>query len=118
VSASDSAELPSVSVEEAILEVSVGVTLVDVREQDEWDAGHSPDARLIPLSQLQERAAELPRDARLLIVCQAGSRSLRASNFLRLAGIDAINVEGGMAAWFAAGGPVVVDSHAANTDEG
>ena len=98
--------------------VSAGVVLVDVREQDEWDAGHAPDARLVPLSQLQERAAELPLDTRLLIVCQAGMRSLRAAGFLRSEGHDAINVEGGMAAWSAAGGSIVVDSHTANADEG
>ena len=117
MSDSDSVELPGVSVEKAMKELSEGVILVDVREQDEWDAGHAPGATFLPLSALQERVSELPRDSRLLIVCHSGGRSLRAVNFLRSEGLDAVNVEGGMSAWSAAGGSVVVDSHTANVDE-
>lgn len=113
----DSAEVPEVSVGDAITETSEGVILVDVREQDEWDAGHAPGARLIPLSMLQQRASELPHDTRLLIVCQGGMRSLRAARFLRAEGRNAMNVGGGMAAWVAAGGQIVVDSHTANAYE-
>lgn len=113
----DPTELPGVSVENAMKELAGGVILVDVREQDEWDVGHAPGATLMPLSALQERMSELPRESRLLIVCHSGGRSLRATNFLRFEGLDAVNVEGGMAAWAAAGGPVVVDSHTANADE-
>ena len=117
MSNSDSTELPGVSVEKAMEELSEGVILVDVRERDEWDAGHAPGATFLPLSALQERVSELPRDSRLLIVCHSGGRSLRATNFLRSEGLDAVNVEGGMSAWSAAGGPIVVDSHTANADE-
>jgi len=97
-------DFPEVTAEEAIAEVSTGTILIDVREQEEWDAGHAPDARLVPLSQLQERVAELPEDTRLLVVCHSGMRSMRATAFLRAEGIDAVNVVGGMVAWAAAGG--------------
>ena len=103
-------ELPEVGPEEAIALVADGTLLVDVREQDEWDAGHAPDARLVPLSQLQERVAELPDDTRFLVVCHSGMRSMRATAFLRAEGLDAVNVTGGMVAWTAAGGALTANA--------
>lgn len=96
--------MPEVTPEEAIALVADGTLLIDVREQEEWDAGHAPDARLVPLSQLQERVAELPEDTRFLVVCHSGMRSMRATAFLRAEGLDAVNVTGGMVAWAQAGG--------------
>jgi len=96
--------MPEVDAAEAIALVAGGTVLIDVREQDEWDAGHAPDARLVPLSQLQERVGELPENTKLLIVCHSGMRSMRATAFLRAEGLDAVNVIGGMVAWSAAGG--------------
>ena len=96
--------MPEVDATEAIGLVADGTLLIDVREQDEWDAGHAPDARLVPLSQLQERVGELPENTRMLIVCHSGMRSMRATAFLRAEGLDAVNVIGGMVAWSAAGG--------------
>ena len=96
--------MPEVTPEEAIALVADGTLLVDVREQEEWDAGHAPDARLVPLSQLQERVAELPEDTRFLVVCHSGMRSMRATAFLRGQGLDAVNVTGGMVAWAQSGG--------------
>ena len=103
-------ELPEVTVDEAIAQVADGTILVDVREQDEWDAGHAPDARLLPLSELQERYRELPADSRFLVVCHAGGRSLRATKFLQEQGFDAVNVVGGMTAWAAADGPLTANT--------
>ena len=105
-------ELPEVTPQEAIALVADGTLLIDVREQDEWDAGHAPDARLVPLSQLQDRVAELPEDTRFLVVCHSGMRSMRATTFLRAEGLDAVNVTGGMVAWAQAGGALT-----ANTSE-
>ena len=105
-------ELPEIAVDEAIERAAAGTVLIDVREQDEWDAGHSPDARLVPLSELQARVDEIPTDQPVLIVCHSGGRSLRATAFLRAEGVDAINVVGGMSAWAQAGGPL-----SANTSE-
>ena len=103
-------ELPEVTVDEAIALVADGTILVDVREQDEWDAGHAPDARLLPLSELQERYRELPADSRFLVVCHSGGRSLRATKFLQDQGFDAVNVVGGMTAWAAADGPLTANT--------
>ena len=103
-------ELPEVTVDEAIALVDDGALLIDVREQDEWDAGHSPDATLIPLSELQQRVHELPEDQRFLVVCHSGGRSLRATSFLRQDGFDAVNVIGGMTAWAAAGGALTANT--------
>ena len=106
----DDNDLPEVTPEEAIARVAGGTILVDVREQDEWDAGHAPDARLVPLSELQQRVAELPEDTQFLVVCHAGSRSMRATAFLRAEGLDAVNVTGGMVGWAQAGGALTANS--------
>lgn len=90
---------------EAIAQVNDGTMLVDVRERDEWDAGHAPGATFLPLSELAERFSELPADTRLLVVCHSGVRSARATEFLRGKGLDAVNVAGGMVGWSRAGGP-------------
>ncbi len=87
--------------------IPTGTTLLDVREQDEWDAGHAPGAVHIPLGELVDRVGELPADARLLVVCHSGGRSARAMAWLNQAGHDAVNLDGGMVDWARAGLPVV-----------
>lgn len=84
-----------------------GTTLLDVRERDEWVAGHAPDAVHIPLGELTERAGKLPSGAPLLVVCHSGGRSARATAWLNRAGYDAVNLDGGMVEWARAGLPVV-----------
>jgi rhodanese-related sulfurtransferase len=84
-----------------------GTSLLDVREDDEWDAGHAPGATHVALGKL--RADALPVAAQVLCICRSGARSARAAEALRAAGIDATNVAGGMSAWVAAGLPVVRD---------
>lgn len=101
--------LSSVPAREAIALVEGGTWLLDVREQEEWDRGHAPSAHLVPLSELGERIAEIPTDQPVLVVCLAGSRSLRAATALSESGVDAVNVDGGMQAWSSADGPVVSD---------
>jgi rhodanese-related sulfurtransferase len=80
--------------------------LLDVREPDEFRAGHIAAAHLIPLGQLQARLAELPADRDILCVCRTGNRSGMAVRQLRRAGISAVNVRGGLVAWQAAGLPI------------
>lgn len=92
-------ELAEISPEEAFARVASGTKLIDVREQDEWDARHAPEARLIPMSELQGRLAELPTDEQFLIICLSGARSARVAAYLNAEGFDALNVEGGMLAW-------------------
>ena len=96
-----------ITADEAIVLTENSGWLLDVREQDEWDRGHAPSAHLVPLSELPSRIAEIPTDQPVLVVCLAGSRSLRAASALVDAGVDAVNVTGGMLAWVSAGGPVV-----------
>jgi rhodanese-related sulfurtransferase len=84
-----------------------GAVLIDVREPEEWSAGHAPGAVHRPLGGLA--AAPLPAGAPLLLVCRSGARSARAQAELAVAGRAAINVGGGMNAWAAAGLAVVTD---------
>jgi len=81
--------------------------LLDVREHDEWDAGHDPRALHIPLGELEARLGELPRDRPIFAVCRSGNRSGQATSLLLDRGLDAHNVEGGMQAWSEAGLPVI-----------
>jgi rhodanese-related sulfurtransferase len=92
---------------EAVPLVEAGAILLDVREQHEWDAGHAPQARHLPMSELQQRAAELPRDVRIICVCHLGGRSAIVTDALNQAGWQATNLAGGMRSWQLAGLPVI-----------
>jgi rhodanese-related sulfurtransferase len=98
-------EVPTVSV----AELPDGPTLLDVREPEEWAAGHAPDAVHIPMGQLVERLGELPADDPVYVICRSGGRSARVAAYLNANGWDATNVEGGMQSWHAAGRPMVGD---------
>jgi rhodanese-related sulfurtransferase len=84
-----------------------GHVLLDVREADEWAAGHAPGAAHVALSRLTP--ASVPAGTTVLCVCRSGGRSASIAEALRRIGIDAVNVAGGMSAWAAAGLPVVRD---------
>ncbi len=84
-----------------------GAILLDVREDDEWAAGHAPGAVHMPLSVLDP--AGVPEGQPVLTVCRSGRRSAHARAALSGAGRDAINVAGGMEGWRDAGRPVVTD---------
>jgi rhodanese-related sulfurtransferase len=86
--------------------------LLDVREDDEWAAGHAPGARHIPLGELGARTAEVPQEELIYVICRSGARSARAAQALAGAGWQAVNVAGGMQQWDAAGRPMVTDSGA------
>ena len=77
--------------------------LLDVREQDEWDAGHIEGAQHIPLGELGARLAEVPKEQVVVAVCRTGSRSDRAAKGLRMSGFEAENLDGGVTAWSRAG---------------
>jgi rhodanese-related sulfurtransferase len=91
-------------------EVPDGAFLLDVREDDEWDAGHVPGAIHIPLGELGARYTELGRDRPLFVICRSGNRSAHAAHALAGAGWDACNVSDGMQGWQAAGRPMTSDS--------
>jgi len=86
--------------------------LLDVREDDEWAAGHAPGARHIPLGQLSGRSAEIPQDEAIYVICRSGGRSAKAARALSGAGWQAINVAGGMQDWARASRPMLTDSGA------
>src|SRR6185437_6030214 len=95
--------VPSVSA----ADVPADAYLLDVREQEEWLAGHAPDAVHLPLGALPARLAEVPTDREVVVVCRVGSRSALATAFLGARGLRAVNLDGGMWAWAAAGRPMV-----------
>lgn len=88
--------------------------LLDVREEDEWSAGHAPQAVHIPLASVTERRGELP-DGDVYVVCRSGGRSSQAVAWLNRNGYDAMNVAGGMGAWQEAGLPMVSETGAPAT---
>jgi rhodanese-related sulfurtransferase len=83
--------------------------LLDVREDDEWAEGRAPGAVHLPLGEVVARVGELPADRRIAVVCRVGGRSAQAAAFLTVQGLDAVNVDGGMLAWQAAGRPLEGD---------
>ena len=87
--------------------VAAGALMLDVREDDEWAAGHAPVATHLPMGQVVDRMGELPSGRTIVCMCRIGGRS--GSVALHLAGIgyDVRNVAGGMVAWAAADLPVV-----------
>jgi rhodanese-related sulfurtransferase len=84
-----------------------GAVLIDVREPDEWRAGHARGARHIPLAQLPASLDDLPREAPVYLICATGNRSRNAAAFLRKNGFSRpVNVRGGTVAWQRAGLPI------------
>lgn len=79
------------------------IHLLDVREDDEWDAGHIEGAQHIPMGELVQRQDEIPKDETIVCVCRTGGRSGAVAGALSDAGYDAHNLEGGMQSWAAAG---------------
>ena len=87
--------------------VDTGAMLLDVRNPDEWEAGHVEGSTWIPMTQLVERQSELPTDREIVVICKSGARSGRVAEALVGAGYDAANIAGGAEAWQAAGFPIV-----------
>ena len=81
--------------------------LLDVREDDEWTAGHIDGAQHIPLRQLGDRLEELPKEQTIVAVCRSGVRSEAAVQGLRKLGYTAENLEGGVNAWDRAKLPLI-----------
>lgn len=95
--------VPSVEIADVPAVLPEDAVLLDVREQDEWDAGHAPGALHIPMSEIGGRLEEVPNDVQLYVVCRAGGRSARVTQYLNANGWEAVNVEGGMQHWDAHG---------------
>ena len=83
---------------------AAGAFVLDVREPDEWVAGHIDGATLIPLGELAGRTAEVPADREVVVVCRSGNRSAQGRDILLDAGFDAVtSMAGGMNDWIGAG---------------
>jgi rhodanese-related sulfurtransferase len=87
----------------ARMEEETPLLILDVREKDEYQGGHIPGAKHIPLGELSQHLAKLPQEGEILCVCQSGARSGAAASQLKRAGLRAINLRGGMMAWRGAG---------------
>jgi rhodanese-related sulfurtransferase len=93
-----------------------GLTVLDVREPHEWEAGHIPDAVHIPMMSVPAELSSIPADGPVLVVCAVGARSARVTAFLQQQGVEASNLAGGMVAWAQAGRSISVDAADAADD--
>lgn len=86
----------------SLLASHVKVVLVDVRQPEEFSAGHIEGAMLVPLGTLETAYKSLPRDVKLVVYCRAGHRSAKAVAFLKAHGFTrAVSMDGGFVAWSA-----------------
>jgi rhodanese-related sulfurtransferase len=100
--------VPEVSVQD----LPDDAVILDVREDEEWAAGHVAGATHVPLGEVPQRLGELPDADPLYVICRSGNRSGRAVAWLGQQGVETVNIAGGMRAWAAAGRPMVADSGA------
>jgi rhodanese-related sulfurtransferase len=99
--------LPSIRV----AEVAEDAYLLDVREDDEWQAGHIPGAVHVPMSGLLARLAEVPKDRDVVVVCKVGGRSAQVTAYLVQQGWPNVrNLDGGVVEWVGAGRPFVSET--------
>lgn len=97
-----------ISVTEAAARRDAGAFILDVREPEEWEAGHIPDSTLIPLDQLAARVSELPADQPIVVVCRSGNRSQAGRDILLDAGFEQVtSMAGGLNEWQTLGLPTV-----------
>lgn len=80
--------------------------VIDVRQPGEYRSGHINGARLIPLNELNSEINKLPQDREIVCVCASGNRSRSATRMLVQAGLNAVNLKGGMNSWRQANLPV------------
>ena len=98
--------MEDVTPQEGQQRVQNGALLVDVREQNEYDEIHAQGAMLLPLSELESRSSELPKDKELVMICRSGARSRQAGEYLMQNGYSqVVNLGGGTVAWAEAGLP-------------
>jgi rhodanese-related sulfurtransferase len=95
-----------IEVNEADEMMNDGAAVIDVREPHEYNAGHVPGAKLIPVNTVYARREELPGDKDLIFVCAVGQRSALACEMAAAAGLTRLfNLEGGTDAWIKSGMP-------------
>ena len=91
------------SVDELESALQAGARLVDVREADEYEAGHVPGAVLVPLAMVPDALGQFATDGPTYVICKTGARSYRVCEFLADQGLEGINIEGGTMAWIISG---------------
>ena len=97
-----------ISVTELEKLIAAGSLVIDVRETDEFAAGHVPTAISIPLSTVQDRVDEFRHQGTVYVICQVGGRSMRACQYLADFDINnLVNIAGGTTGWIALGNDVV-----------
>ena len=96
------------SPEEAKARIDAGALLIDVREPDEYAQARIPGGQLIPLSELQQRLSEIPRDREVIFYCRSGNRSGQVVRYLsqQLGYGNVYNLSGGIVAWYRRNLPV------------
>jgi rhodanese-related sulfurtransferase len=94
------------------VDLPAGIFLLDVREDDEWAAGHAPEAVHVRLSEIPARTDEIPRDREVYVICRTGARSGYVAEALAGAGWNAVNVADGMTGWAVAGRPMISETGA------
>ena len=104
--------IPSVEIDGVPNPLPEGLLVLDVREDDEWAAGHIDGALHIPLMELPARLGEFVEleAPQTLVVCKAGGRSARAVAYLAQQGYDVVNLVDGMIGWERAGRAMVADA--------
>lgn len=102
--------IPETDIDGLVAARARGGVVLDVRQPDEYEAGHVPGAVLIPLDELEARIDEVP-DGDLYVICRSGGRSRKALELLITRGRRGVNVAGGTLAWIEAGHPVVTGPH-------
>ena len=93
-----------------VSDVPDDAVVLDVREVNEWTAGHIDGAVHMPMGDVPARLDDLPEGDPLFVICRSGGRSAQVAAWLNYNGYDAVNVAGGMGEWEAAGRPMVSDS--------
>jgi rhodanese-related sulfurtransferase len=105
----DVANLP-LNVDVATVRAIMGrddVVLLDVREPEEYAAGHIPGVQLLPMGTVPARLSDIPTDKTVIVTCRSGNRSGQITDFLRRNGFTRVhNMQGGILAWQRAGYPV------------
>jgi rhodanese-related sulfurtransferase len=94
-------------------QVPTDALLLDVREDDEWAAGHADGAVHIPLGEVPVRFGELgalSAERPVYVLCRSGGRSARAVEWLAEHDVPAVNVGGGTKGWAASGRPMVSEN--------
>lgn len=99
-----------VTVDQLEQAIAAGEYVIDVRESFEWEDGHVPQAKHIPLNSIPDTFGDLPKDKKIWIICASGGRSMTAANYLEQQGLNCVSVEGGTSAWIDSGKTVSFDS--------